>query len=88
MGVSTFHHHFRRLTAISTLQCQKWLRLNEAERLMLDDDLDAARAVFRVGYKNPSQFIRKYSRLFGTSPRRDIVGMRREAGAPDSNARS
>lgn len=79
MSVSTFHHHFRKLTAMSPLQYQKWLRLNEAKRLMLNDDLDATSAAFRVGYESPSQFSREYSRLFGVSPKRDIVGLRREA---------
>lgn len=88
MSVSTFHHHFRKLTAMSPLQYQKWLRLNEAKRLMLNDDLDATSAAFRVGYESPSQFSREYSRLFGTSPKRDIVGMRREAGAPSGNTLS
>lgn len=82
MSVSTLHHHFRKLTAMSPLQYQKWLRLNEARRLMLNDDLDASSAAFRVGYESPSQFSREYSRLFGLSPRRDITGLRREAGTP------
>jgi AraC-like DNA-binding protein len=88
MSVSTFHHHFRKLTAMSPLQYQKWLRLNEAKRLMLNDDLDATSAAFRVGYESPSQFSREYSRLFGASPKRDIVGLRREAGAPSGNTLS
>ncbi len=88
MSVSTFHHHFRKLTAMSPLQYQKWLRLNEAKRLMLNDDLDATSAAFRVGYESPSQFSREYSRLFGASPKRDIVGLRREAGAPIGNTLS
>lgn len=83
MSVSTFHHHFRKLTAMSPLQYQKWLRLHEAKRLMLNDDLDATSAAFRVGYESASQFSREYSRLFGTSPKRDIVGLRREVGSPD-----
>lgn len=87
MSVSTFHHHFRKLTAMSPLQYQKWLRLNEAKRLMLNDDLDATSAAFRVGYESPSQFSREYSRLFGTSPKRDIVGMRREAITPSASMR-
>ena len=76
MSTSTFHHHFRSLTAKSPLQYQKWLRLNEARRLMLVDQLDAASASFEVGYDSPSQFSREYSRLFGNSPQRDIVSLR------------
>jgi AraC-like DNA-binding protein len=76
MSTSTFHHHFRSLTAMSPLQYQKWLRLNEARRLMLTEYLDAATAAFRVGYESPSQFSREYSRLFGESPLRDITKFR------------
>ena len=77
MSSSTFHHHFRQLTGMSPLQYQKWIRLNEARRLMLSERLDAASASFRVGYAGSStQFNREYSRLFGNSPRRDIDSLR------------
>ncbi|WP_208854847.1 AraC family transcriptional regulator [Chromobacterium haemolyticum] len=79
MSVSTLHHHFRLLTAMSPLQYQKWLRLNEARRLMLNERLDAASAAFHVGYESPSQFSREYSRLFGVPPKRDIDGLRDRA---------
>jgi AraC-like DNA-binding protein len=75
MSTSTFHHHFRALTARSPLQYQKWLRLSEARRLMLTEHLDAATAAFQVGYESPSQFSREYSRLFGASPLRDIKSL-------------
>lgn len=68
MSVSTFHHHFRALTAMSPLQYQKWLRLNEARRLMLTELQDATSAAVQVGYESPSQFSREYSRLFGAPP--------------------
>ena len=84
MGLSTFHHHFRQLTAMSPLQYQKWLRLNEAKRLMLNEHLDAATAAFKVGYESPSQFSREYGRQFGTPPKRDIAGLR--LGAQRSGA--
>jgi AraC-like DNA-binding protein len=76
MSTSTFHHHFRTLTAMSPLQYQKWLRLNEARRLMLTELQDAASAAFEVGYESPSQFSREYSRLFGSPPLRDITNLR------------
>jgi len=79
MSPSTFHHHFRTLTAMSPLQYQKWLRLNEARRLMLTEHTDAATAAFNVGYESPSQFSREYSRLFGASPLRDITILRQLA---------
>ncbi|OPY03382.1 MAG: HTH-type transcriptional regulator CdhR [Syntrophorhabdus sp. PtaB.Bin184] len=81
MSTSTFHHHFRVLTAMSPLQYQKWLRLNEARRLMLTERLDAANAAFQVGYESPSQFSREYRRLFGDSPMRDIMGLRQTTTA-------
>lgn len=79
MSTSTFHHHFRALTAMSPLQYQKWLRLTEARRLMLAESLDASSAAYRVGYESPSQFSREYSRQFGAPPMRDIAGLRAQA---------
>jgi AraC-like DNA-binding protein len=81
MGVSTLHHHFRALTAMSPLQYQKQLRLQTARGRMLVDGLDAASAAFEVGYESASQFNREYSRFFGQPPMRDIR-MLRSPGAP------
>ncbi|MDR3726990.1 MAG: AraC family transcriptional regulator [Terracidiphilus sp.] len=82
MGVSTFHHQFRSLTAMSPLQYQKRLRLHVARVRMLTEGLDAASAAFEVGYESASQFNREYSRLFGQPPMRDIKS-RRLTGAAD-----
>lgn len=79
MSGSTFHHHFRSLTALSPLQYQKQLRLQEARRLMLAERMDAANAAFQVGYESPSQFNREYSRMFGAPPLRDINRLRQSA---------
>lgn len=76
MGVSTFHHHFRSLTAMSPLQYQKQLRLHVARERMLIGGLDAASAAFEVGYESASQFSREYSRFFGKSPIRDVKSLR------------
>jgi AraC-like DNA-binding protein len=81
MGVSTLHHHFRGLTAMSPLQYQKQLRLHAARQRMLMDGLDAASAAFEVGYESASQFNREYSRFFGQPPMRDIRTLR-APGAP------
>jgi len=82
MGLSTLHHHFRALTAMSPLQYQKQLRLQAARGLMLVDGLDAASAAFEVGYESASQFNREYSRLFGQPPMRDIRTLRLPGAQP------
>jgi AraC-like DNA-binding protein len=82
MGLSTLHHHFRALTAMSPLQYQKQLRLQAARGRMLVDGVDAASAAFEVGYESPSQFNREYSRLFGQPPMRDIRTLRSPGAVP------
>jgi AraC-like DNA-binding protein len=82
MGVSTLHHHFRALTAMSPLQYQKQLRLHAARERMLIDGLDAASAAFEVGYESASQFNREYSRFFGQPPMRDIRTLRSPGALP------
>ena len=76
MGVSTLHHQFRALTAMSPLQYQKQLRLQAARQRMLMDGVDATRAAYEVGYESVSQFSREYSRFFGQPPMRDIKTLR------------
>jgi AraC-like DNA-binding protein len=80
MSVSGFHYHFKSVTAMSPVQFQKHIRLQEARRLMLGEDLDVASASFRVGYEDPSYFSREYKKLFGTPPQRDIANLRRNLG--------
>ena len=79
MSVSGFHHHFKAVTAMSPLQFQKQLRLQEARRLLLGEDLDAASAGYRVGYSDASHFTREYKRLFGAPPMRDVERLREGA---------
>jgi AraC-like DNA-binding protein len=81
MSVSGFHHHFKAVTAMSPLQFQKQLRLQEARRLMLGESLDAASAGYRVGYEDASQFSREYRRLFGAPPMRDVARLRQAGEA-------
>ncbi len=81
MGMSTLHHHFRALTAMSPLQYQKQLRLVAARERMLVEGIDAASAAFEVGYESPSQFNREYSRFFGQPPMRDIKARRLSSSA-------
>ena len=82
MGISTLHHHFRALTAMSPLQYQKQIRFQAARGRMLIDGLDAASAAFEVGYESASQFNREYSRFFGQPPMRDIKTLRSPNAPP------
>ena len=76
MSVSGFHHHFKSVTAMSPLQFQKQVRLQEARRLMPGEGMDVASASFRVGYEDPSYFGREYKKMFGNPPQRDIARLR------------
>lgn len=83
MSPSGLYHHFKAVTAMSPLQYQKQLRLQEARRLLLSEGLDAATAGFRVGYESPSQFSREYRRQFGAPPLRDrTLALSAAASAP------
>ena len=76
MSVSSLHHHFKAVTAMTPMQFQKQLRLHEARRLMFVERMDVGSAGYSVGYQSPSQFSREYSRLYGQSPLRDASAAR------------
>jgi AraC-like DNA-binding protein len=76
MSVSSFYEHFKSVTAMSPVQFQKQIRLQEARRLMLGENLDVASASLRVDYEDPSYFSRGYKKLFGAPPQRDIASLR------------
>ncbi|GGJ57553.1 AraC family transcriptional regulator [Deinococcus roseus] len=76
LSASAFHRIFKEVTAMSPLQYQKTLRLSEAQRLMLTQKMDAARAGFEVGYVSASQFSREYRRHFGSSPTSHVATLR------------
>jgi AraC-like DNA-binding protein len=76
MSVSSLHRNFKEVTAMSPLQFQKQLRLQEARRLLLTESTDATDAAFQVGYESPSQFSREYARMFGLPPIQDIKKMK------------
>ena len=80
MSTSSLHEHFRAVTAMTPLQFQKQLRLQDARSLMLVQDIDATTAAFHVGYESPSQFTREYRRHFGEPPARDIARLRASPG--------
>ncbi|MCC7436199.1 MAG: AraC family transcriptional regulator [Methanoregulaceae archaeon] len=82
MSTSGLHHHFKAVTDMSPLQFQKQLRLQEARRLLLSEDMNIATAGYKVGYDDPSHFSRDYKKLFGTSPVRDVEKLR-QVVAPD-----
>ncbi|TGG95435.1 AraC family transcriptional regulator [Natronospirillum operosum] len=77
MSTSAFHRHFKAVTAMSPLQFQKTIRLQEARRLLLARHADAASVGFTLGYQSPSHFSREYARMFGAPPRKDIAAIRR-----------
>ena len=79
MSASGFHHHFKAVTGLSPLQFQKQVRLQEARRLMLGEQLDAASTAYRVGYGDTSHFNREYKRFFGEPPARDVQRLRAAA---------
>ena len=77
MGVSTFHHAFRAVTASSPLQYIKTVRLHAARRLLAESGATAGEAAVRVGYASPSQFSREYKRFFGISPSEEATRLGR-----------
>ncbi|QDY71607.1 AraC family transcriptional regulator [Qingshengfaniella alkalisoli] len=77
MSPATFHRHFKTATAMTPVQFQKQLRLQEARRLLLSDSADVTQVGFAIGYESPSQFSREYRRMFGAPPGRDAVAIRR-----------
>jgi AraC-like DNA-binding protein len=79
MSPSSFHQHFKAVTAMSPVQYQKRLRLTEARQILLLEKGDAASAAYRVGYQSVSQFSREYARMFGAPPRRDIDNIQHTA---------
>jgi AraC-like DNA-binding protein len=87
MAATTFHHHFRALTAMSPLQYQKQIRLQTARARMLADDVDATTVAYEVGYESASQFNREYRRLFGHPPIRDIRNLRSPAAPPTEHVK-
>jgi AraC-like DNA-binding protein len=87
MTASSFHQRFKAVTTMSPLQYQKTLRLHEARRLMLFQQMDANDACHRVGYLSPSQFSREYARFFGSSPIKDIARLRDEGLPPSDSER-
>ena len=79
MSVSAFHRQFKAVTARTPLQYQKQLRLMEARRLLISEDVNVESAAYQVGYESPSQFSREYTRMFGAAPKRESAAFRSAA---------
>lgn len=77
MAVTTFHRRFKEITGLSPVQFQKHLRLVEARKLLVFSDYSVSDTAFEVGYESPSQFNREYSRLFGSSPAKDAIKLKK-----------
>lgn len=79
LSPSTLHQRFKAVTAMSPLQYQKQLRLQEGRRLLISEDSDVSSTSYRMGYESPSQFCREYSRLFGASPLKDVARLKQRS---------
>ena len=79
MSASAFHRSFHAITAMSPIQFQKEIRLQEARIRLLAEPRDVAGAAFQVGYESASQFSREYRRRFGESPVNDVARIRESA---------
>lgn len=73
MSESSLYHNFKKITAMSPLQFQKNLRLQEAKQLLMSQNIEAAQVAFEVGYESPSQFSREYARMYGRPPKADML---------------
>jgi transcriptional regulator GlxA family with amidase domain len=69
MSESSLYQHFKIITTMSPIQFQKKLRLEEAKQLLLLRNMEISDVAFQVGYESPSQFSKKFSRMFGTPPK-------------------
>jgi len=78
IGISeaTLYQNFKKITAMSPLQYQKKIRLEEAQSMLLAQNLDASQVAFEVGYESPSQFSREYARMFGMPPKAHITHLK------------
>lgn len=86
MSVASLNRHFRTITAMSPLEYQKRVRLQEARRLLYASERDVAGVGYEVGYGSASQFSREYRRLFGDSPGRDAERLRSSTQSVTSTA--
>ena len=76
MSASAFYRNFQAATAMSPIQFQKQIRLQEARLQLAATPNDVTGIAFRVGYDSPSQFSREYRRQFGAPPSQDALRLR------------
>lgn len=88
MSVPSFHSHFRAVTNASPIQYLKTVRLHQARLLMLRENKSASAACMDVGYGSPSQFNREFKRLFGLTPREEVMRMRSSFAWPRASGKS
>ena len=74
MSPSSFHEHFKAVTATTPLQYQKELRLAEARQQLIYGGKSVSSVAYEVGYESPTQFSREYARRFGNPPSADLPG--------------
>lgn len=73
MSISAFYRNFQAVTAMSPIQFQKQIRLQEARLLLAANPKDVTGVGFRVGYESASQFSREYRRQFSRPPSEDAL---------------
>ncbi|MGY5122946.1 AraC family transcriptional regulator [Streptomyces sp. 900105755] len=76
MSASPFHRYFRAVTAMTPIQYQKHIRLQEARLRLMSSTDDVADVGYAVGYDSASQFSREYRRQFGRPPGADAARLR------------
>ncbi|MGI5152839.1 AraC family transcriptional regulator [Plantactinospora sp. CA-294935] len=76
MSPSAFYRNFQAVTAMSPIQFQKQIRLQQARLLLATHPNDVTGVGHRVGYDSASQFSREYRRQFGTAPSQDAARLR------------
>lgn len=69
MSASSFHEHFKAITATSPIQYQKALRLALARERLVDGEETVSPIAYAVGYESPTQFSRDFRRAYGVPPK-------------------
>jgi AraC-like DNA-binding protein len=76
MSVASFHNHFKKITAHSPHQYIKKVRLNKAENLISQNNLNVNEVAIKVGYESASQFSKEFKKYFGYPPKEAKASLR------------